>query len=310
MPRRFLLCPAPFSIGHFKKFLRTKHDLDNNNKSNTLKVAIFHSDEALPDHYTLMDVAYIYTWRRTGPLRLYYSFYEGPDPPLPPMKMPRPRRQENIEDWNKWEGFDSPPSSPSSIGSRSPSPDSLRRGSCSPVFDRFPSFLSSGRHLSGLSTHLSFKQNGSRLDLSATQKRGRCTRRAGDDDWREPASKKIKQEQPDDTGSSGSEHVPTHNRGDGEQRSLSVATVGASGAFANPMIPETLRFTPLTQVDVSRASSFETTTPPASKAPAASAATTARLSLSVTIPKNFIKDLLIARDMEKLVQPKIKTEAL
>lgn len=226
------------------------------------------------------------------------------------MKMPRPRRQENIEDWNKFEGFDSPPSSPSSLGSRSPTPDLGRRGrsSCSPVFDRFPSFLSSGRHLSGLSTHLSFKQNGSRLDLSTAthNKRGRCTRGApGDDDWREPASKKIKQEEPDETGSSCSEHPPTQNRCD-EERS---GGVGGGDALAHPVIPDTLRFTPLTKVDVSRAPTLQTTTPPATKVPVAAAGTTARLSLSVTIPKNFIKDLLIARDMEKLVKPKIKTEA-
>lgn len=262
-------------------------------------------------------VSFVSNYEQTGPLRLYYSFYEGPDPPLPPMKMPRPRRQENIEDWNKLEGFDSPPSSPSSLGSSSPS---LRRGSCSPVFDRFPNFLSSGRHLSGLSTHLSFKQNGSRLDLSATQqKRGRCSTRggrAGDDEWREPASKKIKQEHPDDTGSSCSEQAPTmQNRGDGERSvaSAAAATHDASGALLHPIIPETLRFTPLTKVGVSRASALQTTTPPASKvgltSPAAAATTTAKLSLSVTLPKNFIKDLLIARDMEKLVQPKIKTEA-
>jgi len=31
-----------------------------------LQIDVFHSDESLSDDYTLMDVAYIYTWRRVS----------------------------------------------------------------------------------------------------------------------------------------------------------------------------------------------------------------------------------------------------
>ncbi|XP_064648453.1 polycomb complex protein BMI-1-like isoform X2 [Lineus longissimus] len=57
--RRYLLCPAAVTVGHLKKFIKMKFDLTPNHL-----IQIFHTDEFLTDHYTLMDVAYIYTWRR------------------------------------------------------------------------------------------------------------------------------------------------------------------------------------------------------------------------------------------------------
>ncbi|XP_064648455.1 polycomb complex protein BMI-1-like isoform X4 [Lineus longissimus] len=68
--RRYLLCPAAVTVGHLKKFIKMKFDLTPNHL-----IQIFHTDEFLTDHYTLMDVAYIYTWRRKGPLRLFYTIY-------------------------------------------------------------------------------------------------------------------------------------------------------------------------------------------------------------------------------------------
>ncbi|XP_064613882.1 polycomb group protein Psc-like isoform X2 [Liolophura sinensis] len=69
---RYLQCPAAVTVSHIKKFVRLKYDL-----SPLYKIDIFHSDEALKDDLTLMDIAYIYTWRRRGPLKLYYCVYEN-----------------------------------------------------------------------------------------------------------------------------------------------------------------------------------------------------------------------------------------
>ncbi|XP_046571034.1 polycomb group RING finger protein 2-like [Haliotis rubra] len=68
---RYLQCPAAVTISHLKKFIRLKYDLPLN-----YQIDIFHTDEALREYYTLMDIAYIYTWRRRGPMRLYYTIYE------------------------------------------------------------------------------------------------------------------------------------------------------------------------------------------------------------------------------------------
>ncbi|GAB1600175.1 polycomb complex protein BMI-1-like [Argonauta hians] len=70
---RYLLCPASVTVAHLKKFIRMKFSL-----SPRYKIDIFHTDESLTDSYTLIDIAYIYTWRRRGPLRLFYSVYENP----------------------------------------------------------------------------------------------------------------------------------------------------------------------------------------------------------------------------------------
>lgn len=68
---RYLQCPAAVSVAHLKKFIRLKFDLPPK-----YTIDIYHSDEPLKDFFTLMDIAYIYTWRRTAPLRLLYTVYE------------------------------------------------------------------------------------------------------------------------------------------------------------------------------------------------------------------------------------------
>uniref|UniRef100_A0A8C5FYQ3 RING-type domain-containing protein n=1 Tax=Gouania willdenowi TaxID=441366 RepID=A0A8C5FYQ3_GOUWI len=65
--KRFLQCPAAMSIMHLAKFLRSKMDIPNN-----YKVEVLYGDEPLKDYYTLMDIAYFYEWRRTGPIPLQY----------------------------------------------------------------------------------------------------------------------------------------------------------------------------------------------------------------------------------------------
>lgn len=64
---RFLRCPAAMTIMHLAKFLRNKMDVPNK-----YKVEVLYEDEPLKDYYTLMDIAYIYPWRRNGPLPLRY----------------------------------------------------------------------------------------------------------------------------------------------------------------------------------------------------------------------------------------------
>ncbi|XP_078795101.1 polycomb complex protein BMI-1-A [Oryzias latipes] len=65
--RRYLQCPAAMTVMHLRKFLRSKMDIPN-----TYQVEVMYEDEPLKDYYTLMDIAYIYTWRRNGPLPLKY----------------------------------------------------------------------------------------------------------------------------------------------------------------------------------------------------------------------------------------------
>lgn len=68
---RYLLCPAGVCVSHLKKFVRLKFDIPLK-----YKIDVYHSDEPLKDYLTLMDIAYIYTWRRNSPLKLVYSIYE------------------------------------------------------------------------------------------------------------------------------------------------------------------------------------------------------------------------------------------
>ncbi|XP_019124045.1 polycomb complex protein BMI-1-A isoform X2 [Larimichthys crocea] len=65
--KRYLQCPAAMTVMHLRKFLRSKMDIPS-----TYQVEVMYEDEPLKDYYTLMDIAYIYTWRRNGPLPLKY----------------------------------------------------------------------------------------------------------------------------------------------------------------------------------------------------------------------------------------------
>ncbi|XP_052256974.1 uncharacterized protein LOC127862067 isoform X2 [Dreissena polymorpha] len=71
--RRYLLCPGKFTVGLLKKFVRMKFSL-----CDRYQIDFFHTDETLRDHFTLVDIAYIYSWRRKGPLRLFYSVFTNP----------------------------------------------------------------------------------------------------------------------------------------------------------------------------------------------------------------------------------------
>nr|XP_023656035.1 polycomb complex protein BMI-1-A-like isoform X1 [Paramormyrops kingsleyae] len=65
--KRYLQCPAAMTVMHLRKFLRSKMDIPS-----TFQIEVMYEDEPLKDYYTLMDIAYIYTWRRNGPLPLKY----------------------------------------------------------------------------------------------------------------------------------------------------------------------------------------------------------------------------------------------
>ncbi|KFW00829.1 Polycomb group RING finger protein 2, partial [Eurypyga helias] len=58
---RFLRCPAAMTVMHLAKFLRNKMDVPSKYKAS---VEVLYEDEPLKEYYTLMDIAYIYPWRR------------------------------------------------------------------------------------------------------------------------------------------------------------------------------------------------------------------------------------------------------
>lgn len=67
--RRYLQCPAVVNINHLKKFLSMKFDID----STQYAIDILYKRVPLPDYYTLMDIAYIYNWKRNHPMRFFYQ---------------------------------------------------------------------------------------------------------------------------------------------------------------------------------------------------------------------------------------------
>lgn len=74
---KYLQCPAVFTVQHLKKFVQHKFSID----ATQFCVEIMYKVKTivLPDHYTLMDVAYIYTWKRvSGVGELCNSFFAEP----------------------------------------------------------------------------------------------------------------------------------------------------------------------------------------------------------------------------------------
>lgn len=60
--RRYLQCPALVTIAHLKKFLALKYTVD----VTKFNIDICHRQTPLPEHWTLMDVAYIFAWKRVS----------------------------------------------------------------------------------------------------------------------------------------------------------------------------------------------------------------------------------------------------
>jgi hypothetical protein len=68
---RYLRCPAAVSVGHLQKLIRAKYGLFDNHH-----VDILYNQDCLNSTLTLMDVAYIYAWKRKAPIELTYRIYE------------------------------------------------------------------------------------------------------------------------------------------------------------------------------------------------------------------------------------------
>lgn len=61
---KYLQCPAIFTISNLKKFILHKFSINPNKFCVEIMYKVV--SLALPDHYTLMDVAYIFTWKRVN----------------------------------------------------------------------------------------------------------------------------------------------------------------------------------------------------------------------------------------------------
>ncbi|XP_014207697.1 protein suppressor 2 of zeste isoform X3 [Copidosoma floridanum] len=72
LPRRYLRCPAAVTVFHLQKLIRAKYGL-----SEAHRVDIMYKEESLGATYTLMDIMYIYHWRRKVPLHLSYRIFES-----------------------------------------------------------------------------------------------------------------------------------------------------------------------------------------------------------------------------------------
>jgi hypothetical protein len=62
--RRYLRCPAAVTVAHLQKLIRAKYGLSPEHR-----VDIMHLNDPLNEEFTLMDVAYIYRWRRVNVTR-------------------------------------------------------------------------------------------------------------------------------------------------------------------------------------------------------------------------------------------------
>ncbi|KAH8236960.1 hypothetical protein KR038_001114 [Drosophila bunnanda] len=79
---RYLQCPAMCRVSHLKKFVYDKFEIDAQRFSIDIMYKV--KTIVLLDYYTLMDIAYIYTWKRDAPMRFYYRVYESPQPLVKP----------------------------------------------------------------------------------------------------------------------------------------------------------------------------------------------------------------------------------
>nr|CAI5818142.1 unnamed protein product [Callosobruchus analis] len=69
---RYLRCPAAVTVKHLKKLIRAKYDLTENHR-----VDVLYNQDCLSPKLTLMDITYIYLWKRKGPIDLTYRIYEN-----------------------------------------------------------------------------------------------------------------------------------------------------------------------------------------------------------------------------------------
>ncbi|KAK4023980.1 hypothetical protein OUZ56_009373 [Daphnia magna] len=105
--KRFLRCPAAVTVGLLKRLIRGKYGLDTNHA-----LDILCGDSFLCDEYSLVDLAYIYNWRRKGPMRLKYRIYQKVQNSTSltngtcvneelPQKIPTTNKQETLDEEKK-----------------------------------------------------------------------------------------------------------------------------------------------------------------------------------------------------------------
>lgn len=94
--RRYLRCPAAVTVELLKRLVRGKHGLADGHALDIL----YGDGSYLCDEYSLVDLAYIYDWRRKGPMRLRYRIYQyvTPCPPPPPVGKAIQNGQTEIEE--------------------------------------------------------------------------------------------------------------------------------------------------------------------------------------------------------------------
>ncbi|XP_057667935.1 polycomb group protein Psc-like [Diorhabda carinulata] len=66
--KRYLQCPGMCRVDVLKKFVRNKYNVD----TSLFYIDILYKRVPLPDHYTLIDIAYIYSWKRNEPMKFFF----------------------------------------------------------------------------------------------------------------------------------------------------------------------------------------------------------------------------------------------
>uniref|UniRef100_A0A8C5LL84 Polycomb group RING finger protein 2 n=1 Tax=Jaculus jaculus TaxID=51337 RepID=A0A8C5LL84_JACJA len=126
----FLRCPAAMTVMHLAKFLHNKMDVPSK-----YKVEVLYEDEPLKEYYTLMDIAYIYPWRRNDPLPLKYCVQSACKRLTLP-SMPTPSEGTNTSGASECE----------SVSHKAPSPATLPATSSSLPSPATPSYGSPSSH--------------------------------------------------------------------------------------------------------------------------------------------------------------------
>uniref|UniRef100_A0AAR5PHM6 RING-type domain-containing protein n=1 Tax=Dendroctonus ponderosae TaxID=77166 RepID=A0AAR5PHM6_DENPD len=74
--KRYLLCPGMCRIEVLKKFIRNKYNVD----TNQFFIDVLYKRVPLPDHYTLIDIAYIYSWQRNELMKFFFRIIDHNKP--------------------------------------------------------------------------------------------------------------------------------------------------------------------------------------------------------------------------------------
>ncbi|XP_059225396.1 polycomb group protein Psc [Stomoxys calcitrans] len=91
---RYLKCPAMCTVAHLKKLVYGKFEINANRF--TIDIMYKVKTIILLDHYTLMDVAYIYTWKRDAPMRFYFRVKQSLKPAIKVRKHIVPKAKKEL----------------------------------------------------------------------------------------------------------------------------------------------------------------------------------------------------------------------